>query len=362
MSAIPASQKPIDVFLRLLLVTLLIVWCLLIARPFLVIIVWAIIIAVAIYPIYKVLLKLYRGRKGLAVSTFLIVLLALIIAPSIKLARTVVSHTDYISTFIKDPEAQFPEPNEDIRQWPVVGEQVFGYWSSAYDDLEEFIKQHSEEVSQIVGWLVKGLGTILSDVFISVISLVVAGFLLYTSEGLFKGVLKFANRLIGVRGDHFVTVARDTIRSVVQGILLVAIIQSVMAYVGFAIIGIKGAAIFAILVLILAVIQLPVILVTLPLAIYVFSFASTTAAVIFAIYMVVLGTVDNILKPIFLARGVDIPMIIIIVGSLGGLVLHGILGLFVGAVVMAIGYQTYLLWIEPEADAAPVVDELEMDA
>jgi predicted PurR-regulated permease PerM len=339
--------RSIDIYLRILLVTGLLVWCILIARPFLVIIVWAIIIAVSIYPVYKKLLKWYKGKRGLAVSTFLVIILVAVIIPSLRLGRTILRHTKEIQTFLADPEAQFPRPNEKVKEWPVVGNDIYSYWTGAYSNLESFINEHNEEVQKVLGWLLKGLGTVLTDVFISMISLVLAGFLLYTSESMFNGLNRFTTRLIGEgMGRHYVLVARDTIRSVVEGVILVAIIQAVLAYFGFLVMGIKGAALFAVLILILAIMQMPIMLITVPVAIYAFAIASGPAAILFAVYMLFLGVIDNILKPIFLGRGVDVPLLIIFIGSLGGLVLHGILGLFLGAVVLAIGYQTYMLWID----------------
>lgn len=357
-----SAQKPMDVYLRILILSLLLVWCLLIARPFLVIIVWAIIIAVAIYPIYKLLLKLFRGRRGLAVASFIVVILTMVVLPSLKVAGTIVRHTEQISAFINNPKAQIPRPNQSVESWPVVGDKVYAYWTGAYDNFENFVAEHSEEVTKVAGWFVKGLGTVVADIIVSLFSLVMAGFLLYNSNYFFNGTMRFAERLIGDKGDKYVIVARDTIKSVVQGILLVALIQALLAYAGFAIMGIKGAALFALLIMILAIVQLPVVIITIPMAIYGFTIAGGTAATIFAVYMLVIGLVDNVLRPFFLGRGVDIPMIILLVGSLGGMMLHGILGLFLGAVVLAIGYQTYMLWIDFNETVAATTAPVEVAA
>jgi predicted PurR-regulated permease PerM len=345
-----SSQLPIDVFLRILMISLLIGWCFLLARPFLVIIIWAVIISVAIYPIYNWLVKRLWGKRGLAVGVFVLIVLVMFALPSIRVARSLVKHSNEISAFINDPKTDIPPPNQSVKEWPVVGEEFYNLWAEANKSLDGFIKHHSKQITDILGWLLKGIGGVLADVFISVISVFIAGFLLFQSESLYKGTLRFTHRLIGEGGKAYVHTARDTIKSVVQGILLIALIQALLSYVGFALIGIKIAALLSVLVLILAVIQLPVILVTLPTAIYVFSIADFTPAIIFAVYMVIIGTIDNVLKPIFLGRGLNVPMIIILIGSLGGLVLHGILGLFVGAVVLAIGYQTYMLWLDMDDD------------
>jgi predicted PurR-regulated permease PerM len=142
----------------------------------------------------------------------------------------------------------------------------------------------------------------------------------------------------------------------VQGILLVAFIQAILIYVGLAVMGVEGAVIFAFLVLIIAIVQLPLTIITVPLAIYSFSVADTTPAIIFSVYMILVGLLDNFLKPILMGRGVSVPMIVVFVGSLGGMMLHGIIGLFVGAVVMAIGYQIYSLWLKRDEDEVAGTD------
>jgi predicted PurR-regulated permease PerM len=349
-----ASRLPIDIFLRILLISLLIAWCFMLARPFLVIIVWAVIISVAIYPTYAWLVKKLWGKRGLAVGVFVLVILGMFAIPSIRIARTLVDHSNEISAFIENPNSDIPLPNESVKEWPLIGEQVYNLWAEANKGLEGLVKNYSDELTKILSWLLKGIGGVLADVFVSLVSILIAGFFLFQSETMYKGALRFTKRLIGEKGKEYVHTARDTIKSVVQGILLIALIQALMSYAGFALIGLPAASLLAVLVLILAVIQLPVIIITLPAAIYVFSIADTVPAVIFAIYMIIVGTIDNALKPIFLGRGLTVPMIIILVGSIGGLVLHGILGLFVGAVVLAIGYQTYMLWLD--VDEAPSVE------
>ncbi len=160
------------------------------------------------------------------------------------------------------------------------------------------------------------------------------------------GFKKLMERLKQGRGVELMTMCTNTIRSVVKGILLVAIIQAILAYAGFAMIGLSSmAGILAILVLLAAIIQIPVALAVIPVIIYVFSFAETTPAIIFAIYMIIVALLDNVLKPMLLAKGLQTPMIIILMGAIGGMMYQGILGLFIGPVVLAILNELYTNWI-----------------
>ena len=167
-----------------------------------------------------------------------------------------------------------------------------------------------------------------------------------SAEEGYKTGVKFMGRLREGRGTELMEMCTNTIRSVVKGILLVAIIQGVFAYLGFAMIGLSSmAGILAVLVLLAAVIQIPVALVVIPVIIYVFSFAETTPAVIFAIYIMLVALLDNVLKPMLLAKGLKTPMIIILMGAIGGMMFQGILGLFVGPVILAILHELYTNWV-----------------
>jgi len=145
--------------------------------------------------------------------------------------------------------------------------------------------------------------------------------------------------------------SRNTIRSVVKGILLVAIIQAVLSFIGFKLIGIPAAGLFTMLVLVAAIVQIPVTLVVIPAIALVFSITdNTTHAIIFAVYIVVVSLLDNFLKPILLSKGLQTPTVIIFLGAIGGVILHGIIGLFVGTVVLALAHRFYLRWLNSTED------------
>ncbi len=156
--------------------------------------------------------------------------------------------------------------------------------------------------------------------------------------------MSFGKRLAGERGVELVRVSAATIRSVAVGVVGVALIQAFLATLGFLAAGVPAAGVWGLLVLLLAIAQLPALIVMLPMIIYVFTTTDTTGAIIFAIWAILVGLSDNILKPLLLGRGVEVPMLVILIGSLGGMVTLGILGLFIGAVVLALGHQIYVAW------------------
>jgi predicted PurR-regulated permease PerM len=183
------------------------------------------------------------------------------------------------------------------------------------------------------------------------VAIVIAGVLLAHAEAGTRIAYAIATRFAGERGADFAGLAEATVRSVTRGILGVSIIQSLLAGVGFMVMGIPGAGLWALLCLLLSVVQIGILPITVPIVIYVFSTADTVSAVIFLVWSIFVGTIDNILKPILLGRGVQVPMAVIFIGAIGGFISEGIIGLFVGSVVLVLGYKLFLAWLDAPPDA-----------
>ena len=181
-----------------------------------------------------------------------------------------------------------------------------------------------------------------------VVSIIIAGVLLSNDAGGGQVARAIATRLTGERGTMAVELAVATVRSVTLGILGVALIQTLLASLGFLLVGVPGAGLWALLVLILAVVQLPTILVLGPIIVYVFSTSSTVIAVVFAIWSILVGISDAFLKPLLMGRGVDVPMLVIFIGAIGGFMTSGIIGLFVGAIIFSLGYKLFLIWLDTD--------------
>ncbi|MGB5309342.1 MAG: AI-2E family transporter, partial [Arenicellales bacterium] len=164
----------------------------------------------------------------------------------------------------------------------------------------------------------------------------------------------FATRLAGDKGVEFVEIAGKTVNGVTRGILGVAIIQGILAGLGFLVAGIPGAGLWAFVAMVLAIIQIGILPVTLPAIIYVFATAEPLTGILFLVWNIVISTADNILKPLLMGKGAAVPIPIIFIGALGGFMASGILGLFTGAIILSIGYTLYLAWIEE----TPVIDSV----
>ncbi len=248
------------------------------------------------------------------------------------IANAVVENTKLTVSQIKDQSLQIPQPDLSVKEWPVIGEKLYEEWDKLSKNASEFAVVHKDIILERGRGMLTSISGFIGSLIAFIISFLIAIVFMYNSDSGYNVSKKFVNKLIGDQSEEILHMSRDTIRSVVKGILLVALIQAVLAFIGFKAIGLPAAGIFALVILILAIVQIPTILVMIPAIIIVFSTSETTPAVIFTIYCVLVGLSDNILKPMLLGKGLQTPMIIILIGTIGGMLLHGIIGLFVGAI------------------------------
>ena len=341
----PSVQRAVEAAIRIGLVFLLAAWCFLIVEPFIIPILWGMIIAIASHPIYGWMKKKLGGRGKSAATIFTLLALALLITPTVMLVNTVADTTRNLSVELQDGTLTIPPPPANVREWPLIGEELTAFWSGASENLGATLTSIAPHLKEAGGVLLSTAAGAGFGVLQFVISIVIAGVFLANSTGVDGFITALANRLTGERGKEFTILASKTVRSVAQGVLGVALIQSLLAGVGLLAADVPGAGLWALLVLLVAIVQLPPILVLAPIIIYVFSVSSTTVAVIFMIWSIVVSMSDALLKPLLLGRGVEVPMLIILVGAIGGMIYAGIIGLFVGAVILALGYELFKAWL-----------------
>jgi predicted PurR-regulated permease PerM len=347
-----SPNHPIHTFIKIVALSIVLVACFFIVKPFLLIIVWSIVVAVALYPIYKKVIKLFKGKKkGLVTSLFIIILLAIIVTPTIDLTAKIIESSKEYYQAIHEGNIKVPPPAIAVKNWPFIGDKVYSTWSQANMDLENFIDKNNEPITNVLKGLFSSFAGLMGSVLLGLFSLVIAGFFMLYAESGYNTSVKLANKLVTGKGKQLVTMSTNTIRSVVKGILLVGIIQAALAYIGFILIGLPGAEIFAILVLVFAIVQLPPVIIMIPAIALAFSITGTTPAIIFAIYSILIGGSDNILKPLLLGKGLETPMLVILIGAIGGMISMGILGLFIGPVILAIAYQGYNAWVSETEQA-----------
>ncbi|MEA3413850.1 MAG: AI-2E family transporter [Pseudomonadota bacterium] len=348
-------ERPVEVAIRLGLIFLISLWCLQIVRPFIDPIMWGIIIAVAAHPFYVRLENRLGHRRKLASTVFIILAFLIIIVPVVMLSGSMVDTVEVVSDGLKDGAFRVPPPPAGVADWPFVGEKVNDLWSMASTNLEGALNQIAPQLKSIGNWLFSAAAGAGAGILKFLLAIIIAGVLLVGAQGGTKTARAIATRLAGSRGPEFADLAGATVRSVAQGVLGVAFIQSILAGIGLLAVGVPGAGIWALLVLLLAIVQLPPILILGPIIFYVFGAMDTLPAVLFMIWSILVASSDALLKPLLLGRGVDIPMLVILLGAIGGMIMSGIIGLFVGSVVLALGYKLFMAWLAggPEAIASP---------
>ncbi len=334
-------NKYVVAFLRISFVALLFYLSYIILEPFLILVVWSIIIAVGIYPLFEKLSNKLGGREKLASVLLVLIALSLIIIPSVLLLDSTISNIKTLQANFQSGTIQIPPPDKSVAEWPLIGESVYDLWKSSAENLETTIVKYAPQIKDYVPKLLNSIAGIGGAIFLTIFSIIIAGALLLQAEAAQKTASRIFNLLIGKDGEEITELSKLTIRSVVQGILGIAIIQSVASGVILLIFGIPMPGLWALVVMFLAIIQLPPMLVLLPIAIYGFNVLGTTSAVILLILLIIISASDTFLKPLFLGRGVDVPMLVILLGAIGGMIAFGILGLFIGAVILAIAYKVF---------------------
>lgn len=343
-------RSMVESALRIGLLLVLLMFSFDIIRPFMTPILWGAIIAMAAFPLVKWLEPKIGGKRGLAATLVTLLFILALVIPTWSFTTASLTGVKKAHVALEDGEVQVPPPPAGVQDWPLVGEKVFTLWSAANRDLEGVLTKASPQIKELLTVLAKKAGSSLLSVLMFVVSLIIAGGFMAFAGPCGDAAHRFFIRVGGAhQGGQWASLTVATVRSVLQGVIGVAIIQTVLVGIGLFVAGIPGAPIWTVIVLFLAIAQLPPLIVLAPIMGYMFSTADTTTAVIFTVYQLVAGGSDSFLKPMLMGRGLDIPMPVILIGAIGGMIMSGIIGLFAGAVILSIWYKLFGLWLEQEA-------------
>ena len=342
------SRRLLDVFIRVGLVLGLVLLCYLIFSPFLKMMLWAVVLAITIYPLHQMLAARIGGKQGVAATIVVLLAVGVIVTPTILLASQFGDSVQNLVTSVRDNTLQIPAPSEKVAAWPVVGKKVHAIWSQAHDDLPALVKSLQPKIGELASKalsIVAGLG---GGLLMFLASFVVAGIMMAYGEPGARAMTEVFERIFGIaRGQEFTKLSTDTVRAVAAGVIGIACIQALIIGVLLMIAGVPFAGILAVVVLMLGIVQVPAVIVILPVIVWIWVAGDyeTGPAVVYTVLLVIGGLADNVLKPLMLGRGVDAPMPVILIGALGGMATGGILGMFIGATVLALGYQIFMRWV-----------------
>ena len=355
---LPTTQTPkaqsrdlLDVLIRAALIAVLAVFCFRIFAPFLNLMVWSVILAVTLYPLQAKLQRHFPQKEGMIATLIILVAFGVILAPTWLLGVAVADSVDHVMDVAKSGTFHIPPPADSVASWPIVGQRIYDFWLQASTDVAGLVQRFAPQLKAAglaaLGTLT-GLGAALLVFFVA---LIVAGILMAYGDNGHRSSVLIASRISGPEnGPQIADLCTATIRAVAQGVVGIAFIQMVLIGVGFIVMGIPGAGLLALAVLLIGIMQLPATLITVPVIIFVIMTQGvSTATVVFSVYEFVAGLADNVLKPLLLGRGVAVPMPVVLIGAIGGMVTGGVIGLFIGPVMLAVGYQLFWRWVKDQS-------------
>lgn len=351
------SKQLFEVILQLGLVFLILGFCIKLLLPFMMPILWAIILAIVLYPAFNFLQKKLRGRKSLASFIITAVLLIIIIAPTVLFVNSVSSTITELKAGVEDGTLKVATPGQNIKDWPLIGDKAYDFLYSLSTDLKTGVMEYKE---QIVELSKKLLGSVLSSTVALlqvILSVIIAGVLMVSTSAQ-NLAANFIRRIAGDFGDEFLNISVSTVFQVVKGILGVAIIQTLIQAVGLFGCGVPFAGVLTLLCLMLSIIQVGPIIINLGVIAYLFSLDNTTAALGWTVFFVLSGLSDNVLKPLLLGKGALVPMLVIFLGVIGGFMMSGFVGLFVGPIIFSIGYKLFAAWMDDKPESVIVQSDL----
>ena len=338
----------LEVLIRAGLIFALAALCFQIFAPFLTLMVWGLILAVTLYPMQEYVAAKMGGRQGLAATLIVILGIALIVAPTAILMSSLGDSVQRLIHDVQTDALVIPAPRESVAGWPVIGERVYALWSQAHADLPALVKSMQPKIGDLAKSALAFVASIGGGLLLFLAALIIAGILMAFGRSGSRASVAISERLAGpARGAEFATLATATIRAVAQGVIGVAFIQAIIVGLCLLVAGVPWAGVLAMIALVLGIAQIPALIVTLPAIAYIWLLGDygKGEAILYTLLIFVAGLADNVLKPLMLGRGVDAPMPVILIGALGGMAAAGILGMFVGATLLALGYQLFMGWV-----------------
>lgn len=341
----------VELTIRLGVLGLLLYLSFVLVRPFISIAIWSVVLTVALYPLYDWIVGHLGGRRRLAAVLLTIGSLLIVIGPATWLALGLIESLRTLSERLDLSVLTLPPPPATVKSWPLIGDSIYQFWDLASTNLRAALAKITPQLKPLGSTLLQiaaGAGTGAIKFFIAI---VVAGFLFSPAPALVDAVRLFSRRLASERGEEFVRLAGATIRAVARGVIGISALQAFLAGLGLMAAGIPGASLITSAVLVLGIIQIGPSIILIPVIIWTWTAMETPTALLFTAYMIPVNLLDNILRPLVMGRGLNTPMLIILIGVIGGTISFGISGLFLGPIVLAVIWELLVAWIKERESA-----------
>ena len=343
-------KDAVEFSLKLGTLLLLLILSFKIIEPMFLIGVWGVIIAVGAFPMHRKLTRLFKGRELISAAVICISLIFVLLLPIGVLAANTAKTLEVLAGLLEQGKIVIPPPGEEIKEIPAVGESLYDAWYMASTNLMELVRYTLPHIKSMGPKVLTFAGNLGISMLQTVVSIGIAGVFMIYGQHAGKVSDKISKVLLGEYISDFTVIAVGTIRSVVQGIIGVGVIQGAAAGIGLSLAGVPGAGVLTLLTIFVCVVQLPPMIVLGPVAIYLFATKSLVTAILFSIWVLVITFGDTPLRALLFGRGLEVPSMVIFVGTIGGVLNWGIVGLFVGAVVLALGYKFILSLIKDELE------------
>jgi predicted PurR-regulated permease PerM len=337
------GNATIDLAIRLGFIGFLGYWSFRVIAPFATIGLWSAILAVALYPLFDWLTRRLSPRLAAALVTLLC--MVIVVGPVTWLGFGMISGVGSLVTELNTVPA-IPLPPESVKAWPVIGERLHHLWSLAATNTKVALTEVAPMLKPIGGKLLGIAQSAFFGLLELLVAIVIAGFLFPRGPQMVDALSVFLDRALSQRGKELVQLAGATVRNVSRGVIGIALLQAVLAGAAFLAVGIPAASVLAFAALLLGILQVGPAILFLPIVVWSWTAMETTQALIFTAYMIPVGLIDNILKPILMARGLTTPMPVIMVGVIGGTIAYGIVGLFFGPIVLSVAWAVMVAWVK----------------
>ncbi|MDH2385005.1 AI-2E family transporter [Bradyrhizobium sp. CER78] len=344
-----AGDELIQLVIRLGLLALLIYWSFVLIEPFVPILAWSVVLAVALYPVFTRLSRALGGRPKVAAALLTVISLGIVMGAAAWLGVGAVDGVKDIADQLSAGSIVVPSPPAQVKGWLLIGAPLYELWDRASTNLRAVLQEVVPHLKPLAGTLFAFAGNAGVGTLKFLVAVALAGFLFPNGSRLAAACREFLSHIVPDRSEHFLDMAGATIRAVAQGVIGVAVLQSLLAGVGFKLAGIPSAGLLAFIVMLLAIVQIGAAIVLLPVIVWLWSTKDFATALVLTLFFLVVGVLDNVLKPLVMGRGLTTPTLVIFVGVIGGTLAHGIVGLFVGPIILAVAWELMLAWMRDPA-------------
>jgi predicted PurR-regulated permease PerM len=355
-----AGEDEIQLAVRLALLALLIYWSFVVIRPFVPILAWSVVLTVALYPVFNLLSRLLGNRPKLAATILTLINLGIVIGPATWLGLGAVEGLRSFAAQLSAGTLVVPSPPARIKDWPIVGQQLHGVWEQASTNLRVLLSQVVPQLKPLAGTMLGLAGDAGVGTLKFLVAVALTGFLFPAGPRLVEASKRFLSRVVAERSVDFLALAGATIRSVAQGVIGIAVAQGLVIGIILELADVPRAGLLAFAVMMLGILQIGSAIIVIPVLVWIWLTKSFATALVVTLCILPASLADNVLKPIVMGRGLTTPTLIIFLGVIGGTLAHGIVGLFIGPIILAVAWELLTAWVRddeplavpPDAEAA----------